>query len=160
MALKTAVSIAGALEMLVNVTTALYNTSFCCRGMRSIKSILLLPLGESETITSSVLTSIAKSMFLVVALIIQFMGFQCKWHRPLALFVLFLHRVPFFVVPVHWVATDPDFVRVELPSQQSWPTFLSCTLQKQLFDLLRLHFIQSNWTLEASLLPPQEKGII
>jgi hypothetical protein len=57
------------------------------------------------------------------------------------------------------VDTD-DPVLVKLPSQQLTPTILLCILQVQLFDLLRLHFRQSNWILEGSLSPPQENGVI
>jgi hypothetical protein len=57
------------------------------------------------------------------------------------------------VVPEHWLEL-PELLEcafeldeeglVVFPSQQFVPTFLLCTLQKQLFDLLRLHFMQSN----------------
>jgi hypothetical protein len=57
------------------------------------------------------------------------------------------------VVPEHWLEL-PELLEcafeldeegpVFFPSQQFVPTFLLCTLQKQLFDLLRLHFMQSN----------------
>jgi hypothetical protein len=44
--------------------------------------------------------------------------------------------------------------------QQLCPTLRLWILQMQLFDLLRLQGLHSNWILCISLLPPHEKGMI
>jgi hypothetical protein len=59
------------------------------------------------------------------------------------LVVLFLHLAPFFVVPAHCCEVADAFF-VVLPAQQFVPTVLLWILHTQLFDLLRLHFMQSN----------------
>ena len=44
--------------------------------------------------------------------------------------------------------------------QQLVPTLRLCTLQYQLFDLLRLHSMHSSWMFDASPPPPHEKGVM
>ena len=94
--------------------------------MRSTRLMDLLPLGESETITSSVLGSRANSM--VVGVQVQRTFNQCKWQRPLELVVRLRHLSPFCVIPKHcWaVVAFEELLDVE---QQLVPTLRLWTLQ-------------------------------
>ena len=65
--LKIIASKLGDFVILVKVRTALKNISLSLFLIRSIKFTLLLPLEESETITSSVFMSIANKKFLFIS---------------------------------------------------------------------------------------------